>query len=77
MSRQDSRQPRNLDVADMRGLYLLAVRQINREGLASDLFINNINAVHYENGHCASVGDGMVACNCDCADDLIRRSRRR
>ncbi len=72
MSRQDSRQPRNLDVADMRGLYLLAVRQINREGLASDSFINNINAVHYENGRCASVGDGMVACNRDCADDLIR-----
>ena len=46
MSRQDSWQPRNLDVADMRGLNLLAVRQkIVRGLLATRLLITSTPSI--------------------------------
>ena len=78
MSSKDSWQPRNCDVTDMQRLDPVAIWQINNEGFSSNAFVDDIDTIHDENGHCARVRNGVVTTNGDLVDNmLIRRIGRR
>ena len=75
--REDCRQTWNFYVADMQRLDLFAVGQINLERLGGDSFIDDVDAVHNEDGHCAGVGDSMIMCDRDRIEGVCQRGRGR
>ncbi len=61
---------KDLNVAHVCGLDLVAIRQMNRERFDRNAFAGNICTLHDEDGGSASVRDGLIGSNRYCIEVL-------